>query len=71
MGRSILGKLETVNQRPLHGKVLSLGNTTCDRLADFCLNHCPHPTPPCNGCCPEYKEEKKKTRKSATDFTAG
>lgn len=32
-------------------------------IADFCVNHCPHPNNPCKGDCPEMREFRKTHRR--------
>ena len=34
----------------------------CDKIADFCVNRCPHRETPCEGDCDEMKAFRKANR---------
>jgi hypothetical protein len=41
----------------------TLGKTKKDAYKEFCLEHCPHPSKPCKGDCPEMKAFRKSVKK--------
>lgn len=42
-----------------------------DKLAIFCIEHCPHADKPCDGNCDEYKAFAKKMTKKYTNKRQG